>query len=262
MCCYTAPLSAFAVAKARKDSQKRSSDVNDSDDQAPHAQGNESLIRSHNEVKGNDVLEGPAGNDSHPNDEEPWEPTSLDYDSEAGMADKQLPDQGYAGSSESHLTLKKELSSWKPLDGNISSTQIGQRIHMTYGQTLAILGQFDLNVHNGVISIYGAFLGPKSPIRRVISPSTEPLPVIRCVSSDGAQIDLLNVPADENFESLGRISGHFRDIWSCKCPNCQEMGDDFTFRKVGLPFLNLNRAKSNRRSWIREIFVYSIILLL
>jgi hypothetical protein len=230
------PLSAFAVTRARKASQQRRSEQNGSDNQALKAQGNEPLELIHNAVEANAILGDLVQNATHRNDAKPWEPINLDYDSEAGMTSDQNEDQGDIASSELNITLNKELSTWRPSDGNISNTKIGQRIHMNYGQTLVILGQFDLNIHSGVINVYGTFLGSKSPIQRIVSPSTEPLPSIRCVSSDGAEIDLLNVPADESFENLGRISGLFQDIWSCKCPNCQELGYQFTFRKVCLPF--------------------------
>jgi hypothetical protein len=160
------------------------------------------------------------------------EPISLDYDSEAGMTDDGDEDHGEIDISDTSEPYQKEYSSWKPLDNNISETRTGQRIHMTYGQTLAVLGQFDLSVLSGVVNISGAFCSSKSPIQRVTAPLTEPLPVLRCVSSDGARIDLLNVPDNENFESLSRVSRLFCDIWSCRCPNCAEMGENYTFRKV------------------------------
>jgi hypothetical protein len=156
----------------------------------------------------------------------------LDYDSEEGMTDDVVGELGTVIESTPSNVEFREISTWKPFSNNISETNSGQRIHLNYGQTLAILGQYDLNVHVGIISVYGAFIGSKSGIRRIVSPSTELLPIIRCVSSDGADIDVLNVPSAENYETLGRCSALFRDIWNCSCPNCHEVGQHLSFSKV------------------------------
>lgn len=156
----------------------------------------------------------------------------LDYDSEAGMDNIDFEGNGATNGSEVEVLPMQEFSSWKPSQNNVSSTPGGQRIYMNYGQTLAVMGQFDLKAQSGVVSICGTFLNSQSSIQRIIAPLTEPMPVIRCVSSDGASIDLLDVPQSESYENLGRVSGMFKDIWTCKCPKCSETGTRSTFRKV------------------------------
>jgi hypothetical protein len=156
----------------------------------------------------------------------------LDYDSEAGMDNVESEAQMVMNGSSRDKLPVQEFSSLKPMHNNVLSTSSGQRIHMNYGQTLAVMGQFDLKAQSGVISIYGTFLNSQSAIQRIDAPLTEPMPVIRCVSSDGAAIDLLDVPQHESYENLGRVSGLFRDIWTCKCPKCSETGSRSTFRKV------------------------------
>jgi hypothetical protein len=221
--CQIAPLSAFAAIKAQRANAPHLTRSNSSIDDGISNSPDESTSHGHLDRLSVEIKVSEVENLTR-------DPTDLDYDSEAGMTAEMDEDEG--DNSDALEALRKEYSSWKPLDNNISETRTGQRIHMIYGQTLAILGQFDLSVLSGVVSISGAYCSSKSPIQRVIAPLTAPLPVIRCASSDGAGLDLLNVPEKENLERLGRVSGLFRDIWSCQCPNCAEMGEKYTFRKV------------------------------
>lgn len=48
-------------------------------------------------------------------------------------------------------------------------------------QTLAILGQYDVWVKRGVVSIMGAKLNPSPTLHRVHAPSTHPIPTLKSV---------------------------------------------------------------------------------
>jgi hypothetical protein len=166
----------------------------------------------------------------------------LDYDSEAGMS----PEFGGDDESENLIDAhdsspaQVQLSTWVPSsdvhpsksNGNVQRLCQGeQRVKFIYGQTLAVLGQYDLKVLSGVITVYGATITPKSDARRIVAPSTHPLPVLRCVSGDGAEAQFLSVlREDESLKSMERVSPLFKDIWHCECGKfaLDELGHSFT----------------------------------
>jgi polynucleotide 5'-hydroxyl-kinase GRC3/NOL9 len=147
----------------------------------------------------------------------------LDYDSEEGM---KIED----GESSADEIVPTEYSTWRETKDNLNVTERGQKVHLQHKQTLAILGQYTIKVNKGVVSISGGFLTPKSKIQKVVAPSTEPIPVLRCASADGAEVDLMSANEDEDFSRL--LSPLFRGIWSCQCPICSETDAKFTFRKI------------------------------
>jgi hypothetical protein len=159
---------------------------------------------------------------------------SLDYDSEAGMSD----DAASRVDTESlHIHTEPTgdiiLSSWHATGDNfklIGATE--ERIKLSYNDTLTIVGQYHLKVRSGVIAIYGAILTARSPVIKVVAPSTELLPVIRCVSGDHAEIVLSNVSANEDMEQLERVNPEFGGIWKCRCSKCSVHHSQRTFTKV------------------------------
>jgi polynucleotide 5'-hydroxyl-kinase GRC3/NOL9 len=136
--------------------------------------------------------------------------------------------------------MEVQLSTWGPSNDvhpnkskeNVQLLPQGQqRVKLTYGQTLAVLGQYDLKVLSGVITVYGVLLTPKSDTRRIVAPSTHPLPVIRCVSGDGAEVQFLSIlREDESLKSMERVSPLFKGIWHCECGKyaLDELGHSFT----------------------------------
>ena len=139
-------------------------------------------------------------------------------------------------------TLDVQLSTWTPSNGEqpiqskdnlLRRFEGAQQVRLAYGKTLAILGQYDLKVVSGVVTVYGAFLTPKSETARVIAPSTHALPILRCVSSDGAELQVLSIKhKNESLKCLEKVSPLFGGIWHCECGKyaLDELG--YTFTKV------------------------------
>ncbi|KAM5447645.1 Polynucleotide 5'-hydroxyl-kinase grc3 [Microsporum audouinii] len=80
--------------------------------------------------------------------------------------------------------------------------------------TLAIVGQYDIWVKRGVVSVMGAKLYPSPTVHRVYAPSTHSLPVIKSVSGpDGyAEVELISV--QDGLPQLSRISNLYYRIWN------------------------------------------------
>jgi hypothetical protein len=114
----------------------------------------------------------------------------------------------------SSLELWKELLDACPDERSFSAFDAGERVKMRNGQALCVAGQYYLRVLSGGVTLYCSSLVPGSPTQRVVAPSTEPLPVIHCVTHEGAEIEISNVSEHEDFETLGGVSPLFRGIWT------------------------------------------------
>jgi hypothetical protein len=114
----------------------------------------------------------------------------------------------------SSLELWKELLDACPDDRSFSAFDAGERVKMRNGQALCIAGQYYIRVLSGGVTLCCSSLVPGSPAQRVVAPSTEPLPVIRCVTREGSEVEISNVGEHEDFETLGGISPLFREIWT------------------------------------------------
>jgi len=94
---------------------------------------------------------------------------------------------------------------------NSTDTSICERIDLNKGQSLAVFGQYDVEVLEGAISIYGAVLTPASGKKRVYAWSVDALPFIKSIIGQGAKITLFHTSAlDERLDALGRLSPLFR----------------------------------------------------
>jgi hypothetical protein len=94
---------------------------------------------------------------------------------------------------------------------NSTDTSTCERIDLKKGQSLAVFGQYDLEVLEGAISIYGAVLTPASGKRRVYAWSIDAIPFIKSIVGQGAKITLFHTTAqDERVDALGRLSPLFR----------------------------------------------------
>ncbi|KAL1959804.1 hypothetical protein VTO42DRAFT_949 [Malbranchea cinnamomea] len=90
---------------------------------------------------------------------------------------------------------------------------LGVRLRMK--ATLVLVGQYDLWVKRGVVSIFGAKLHPSPRLHRVYAPSTHSLPVIKCVSGgpdDYAEIEIRSCYT--GLVGLGDISNLYDRIWN------------------------------------------------
>jgi hypothetical protein len=113
----------------------------------------------------------------------------------------------------SSLERWKELLDDFPDEGSFSAFDAGERVVLNAGQALCIVGQYYVRVHSGGVHMCYSTLIPGSPLRRVIAPSTEPLPVIRSHFNETV-VEISNMDARQDFETLGGVSPLFREIWT------------------------------------------------
>lgn len=107
------------------------------------------------------------------------------------------------------FNCKKEM--YVPMDSGLAVTDMAT-------QTLAVLGQYDLWVQRGAVSLMGAILHAGSTAHRVHAPSTHALPIIRCVpdpfSSTNRQTEIQLIAYENGFHLLRQVSTRFGGIWN------------------------------------------------
>lgn len=119
----------------------------------------------------------------------------------------------------------QRLCEWKPdPDSVLHSSKGCMTIHLTRSQTICCVGSYDFTVHRGAAEIYGASLFEGDPSMRIYAPSTHALPIIRCLSPDGVDMELSSTGLDAssplNLESLSPL---FRRIWDANDYNNDDL---------------------------------------
>ncbi|CAG7987932.1 unnamed protein product [Penicillium olsonii] len=79
---------------------------------------------------------------------------------------------------------------------------------------LALLGQYDLWVKRGVVSLMGAKLHASSQLHRVYAPSTHSLPVIKCVSGTDGEAEVEIKSCNSGLSHLQDLSPLYQRIWT------------------------------------------------
>ncbi|KAF3386835.1 Polynucleotide 5'-hydroxyl-kinase grc3 [Penicillium rolfsii] len=79
---------------------------------------------------------------------------------------------------------------------------------------LALLGQYDLWVKRGVVSLMGAKLHPSARAFRVYAPSTHSLPVIKCVSGVDGEAEVEIKSCKSGLARLRYLSPLYQKIWN------------------------------------------------
>ncbi|KMU90302.1 GRC3 [Coccidioides immitis H538.4] len=82
--------------------------------------------------------------------------------------------------------------------------------------TITVLGQYDLWIKRGVVSIFGAKLPPSTQIYRVYAPSTHSLPVIKTVAGVDGYAEIEISSCRNGLPYLRHVSDLYRRIWSGK----------------------------------------------
>ncbi|KAI9876625.1 MAG: Polynucleotide 5'-hydroxyl-kinase grc3 [Pleopsidium flavum] len=126
-----------------------------------------------------------------------------------------------SGTDSPRVLPSRQLSTFKPTPKNvISDTRDGMLLRMRQGDTLAILGQYDLWVLKGAVNLMGVTLHPSSTAHRVYAPSTHSLPAIRCVpdpfSPTAQQTEIEILPYKSGLRLLRQLSPRFGRIWNDK----------------------------------------------
>ena len=204
----TSRLSAFAAAKARRDAASAIS----------------STLAENVQIPG-DV---PAGVQGSPPDDIPSTPGAIE-------AVVQQEEEDNNVDSEDALNLKDAtLSTWQPEGQNVlHSTATSVTVRLTNGQKLSLIGNYDLRVSTGMITLYGAELGPALESYRVYAPSTHALPVVECVSEIAAEVEISQLK--HTLAPLAKLSPSYRRIWnkrSIQQGSCHNAVDRRTFSYV------------------------------
>lgn len=111
------------------------------------------------------------------------------------------------------------LSTWQPTSSNVLKDKKGRlRIHMEPGESLAIIGHYDLWVVSGVVMLYGAVLRASKNSYRVFAPSTHALPIIECVRQANMSTAVELSSCDSGIQSLAQLSPLFGRIWNASWP--------------------------------------------
>lgn len=84
-------------------------------------------------------------------------------------------------------------------------------LKLSVNETATCVGEYEVAVLAGIITVYGAVLRPESGRKRLYAASTQALPQIQA-RQDGTMIRLFNVKP--LFQKLERLSPHFRNISS------------------------------------------------
>ena len=94
---------------------------------------------------------------------------------------------------------------------DLTDISLCERVDLSKGRPLAVFGQYDLEVLEGTISIYGSVLTPASGKRRIYAWSIDALPLIKGVVGQGAKVALHHTSAlEERLDALGRLSPLFQ----------------------------------------------------
>ena len=110
--------------------------------------------------------------------------------------------------------LNGELISslWRPTNANIQKTFNGAfEVQMNEHEIICLVGEYNLEILSGEVSIYGAKLGPAKRQYSVYAPSTHALPEIECKSANATVI--FSLP-EGSMQVLGLLSPLYRKIWN------------------------------------------------
>lgn len=79
---------------------------------------------------------------------------------------------------------------------------------------MVVLGQYDLWVKRGIVSLMGAKLHPSSQVYRVYAPSTHSLPVIKCIAGVGGEAEVELKSCHSGLSRLQDVSPLYQRIWN------------------------------------------------
>lgn len=153
--------------------------------------------------------------DENLEDEEPEENETTAIDEEDVPSTAGDPD-GYESPADTPAELQNfPLSKGRLNKGNIVySDDSTLCVRIKEKMNLALLGQYDLWVKRGVISLMGAKLHPSSRLHRVYAPSTHSLPVIKCVSGIDGEAEVEIKSSHSGIARLRDLSPLYQKIWN------------------------------------------------
>lgn len=106
------------------------------------------------------------------------------------------------------------LSSFVPTpDNSIEYSDEEVHFKLPHNKSVVFVGEYDLQVLQGIVTVYGAILHASNTVHRVYAPSTHALPAIVARRGDA---ELVLWPPRKTMQGLGRVSPLFRRIWAGK----------------------------------------------
>ncbi|KAE9369520.1 hypothetical protein N431DRAFT_345755 [Stipitochalara longipes BDJ] len=107
------------------------------------------------------------------------------------------------------------LSSFKPSKDTIREVGDGSvSVRLAPGERLVVLGQFEVCVQKGQITLMGSILKPSKHSYRVFASSSHSLPVMRCLATDSESAELRLHPCEVGLGSLEVLSPLFGRLWN------------------------------------------------
>ncbi|KAK2792268.1 Polynucleotide 5'-hydroxyl-kinase grc3 [Onygenales sp. PD_12] len=202
--------------KKPKTSSKRSSRDNSEKRQLPQRERRtegkyeapQAIVQNAGNAEEIDIIEAVDEylSDVSQEEEEEASITSEDEDSDAPLANAPTEFQNF-------LLSKTRLTKSNIVYRTENAICIRLKLKM---KNLALIGQYDLWVKRGVVSVMGAKLHPNPRLYRIYAPSTHSLPVIKCVSGveDYAEIEIRS--CNNGLFRLKNLSNLYHRIWNSK----------------------------------------------
>ncbi|KAL2072208.1 hypothetical protein VTL71DRAFT_11551 [Oculimacula yallundae] len=107
------------------------------------------------------------------------------------------------------------LSSFKPTTSNLKDLgSSALRVRLAPGERLVIVGQYELCIKVGHITLMGAALQPSEKLYRVFAAPSHSLPVIRCLSTDVNSAEIVLRNSNSGLEDLEKLSPLFGRLWN------------------------------------------------
>ncbi|CAF9942863.1 MAG: Polynucleotide 5'-hydroxyl-kinase grc3 [Alectoria fallacina] len=118
----------------------------------------------------------------------------------------------------------QRLSTFDPSRSSVlSETETEWTVRLNPNDNLAVLGQYDIWVRSGAISILGAVIHASSRLHRVYAPSTHSVPSIRPIrnpfGTGNASVELTIVSCGSRIRMLRQIAPKFGRIWNGRMPS-------------------------------------------
>ena len=108
--------------------------------------------------------------------------------------------------------LAIQLSTFRDPEQSIARDDAqGIELRLALNDTATLIGEYDVQVLNGVATVYGMVLRPRAPICRVYAPSTHPLPSIQS-RQDGTVVRISGERS--TVRKLDALSPLFRNVWA------------------------------------------------
>ncbi|KAL1886115.1 Polynucleotide 5'-hydroxyl-kinase grc3 [Paecilomyces lecythidis] len=155
-------------------------------------------------------------------DESRWEEENEDITMADGIEEEALAQNEEDESYESPTNVATEIENFPLSKTRLNKSSIVYAdenrlcVRIKEKMNLVAVGQYDIWVKRGVISLMGAKLHPSPNLYRVYAPSTHSLPVIKCVTGIEGYAEVEISSCHSGMYRLGDLSPLYQRIWNSK----------------------------------------------